>query len=306
MANVIKMLIALLVVGSWSGPVWGGPVPSPLQGVTISVRATQDRGTGIFTYQYRVTNPASNDGQIVSVDIDISRAPEEAVLSRQGLVNGPRYTRHSSEDAFQRVPMVPVGISGPEGWTSDLGFDDRTPPRGLAGWGSIDEPFRISPGGTMQGFQLMSYGIPGIRTVRIQPGIDYDNLPDEFSDLEKTRQLRDSLIFRTSTVGPKAPPKDFVPIEFLNYLITLVHDSRQAGWIKEDGVRQSLLAKLTNAKRKLEAGDSKVAKNVLNAFLNEVRATSCQDFSCPGNKPLTREAYALLFFNGQFLSERLP
>lgn len=49
----------------------------------------------------------------------------------------------------------------------------------------------------------------------------------------------------------------------------------------------------------------KVAKNVLNAFLNDVRATSCPDFTCPGNKPLTSEAYALLFFNGQFLLDRL-
>jgi hypothetical protein len=65
------------------------------------------------------------------------------------------------------------------------------------------------------------------------------------------------------------------------------------------------LAKLTNAKRKLESGDTKVTKNMLKAFLNEVEATSCKEFECPGNKPLTSEAYALLFFNGQFLWERL-
>lgn len=111
--------------------------------------------------------------------------------------------------------------------------------------------------------------------------------------------------FKGVTVGPKPPPREFVPIEFLNFLITLVHDSRQAGWIKEDGVRQSLLAKLLNAKRKLEGGDAPVAKNILNAFLNEVRATSCQEFTCRGNKPLTSEAYALLFFNGKFLVDRL-
>lgn len=53
------------------------------------------------------------------------------------------------------------------------------------------------------------------------------------------------------------------------------------------------------------AGQNKVAKNTLNALLNEVQATSCQDFSCQGDKPLTNEAYALLFFNGQCLRERL-
>jgi hypothetical protein len=92
----------------------------------------------------------------------------------------------------------------------------------------------------------------------------------------------------------------------LNYLISLLHQSRTNGWITRDGAQQSLLAKLINAKRKLEEGDSAVAKNMLNAFLNEVQASSCQQFTCPGNKLLTSEAYALLFFNGQYLVDRLP
>jgi hypothetical protein len=276
-----------------------------LQGVTVSATVTKDAGTSIFTYQYRVFNPVTNEGQILSADIEITRGPGDAVLSREGLLNGPRYMRHSSEDAFQRVPMVPVGISGPEGWTSDLGFDNRTPPRGFAGWGSIDEPFRILPGQAREGFRLTSYGLPGIRAMRMQPDIDYDNLPAEFGNPENARQLRDSLIFSTKTVGPKAPPATFVPLEFLNHLISLLHDSRQQGWIKVDGVHQSLLAKLVAAKRKLEAGETQVAKDNLNAFLNAVRATSCLEFSCPGNKPETSEAYALLFFNGQYLWERL-
>jgi len=29
-------------------------------------------------------------------------------------------------------------------------------------------------------------------------------------------------------------------------------------------------------------------------------------FSCPGNRPATSEAYALLYFNGKYLSDRLP
>lgn len=92
----------------------------------------------------------------------------------------------------------------------------------------------------------------------------------------------------------------------LNYLIGLVHDSRQQGWIKVDGVAQSLLAKLRTAKRKLEASDDPTAKKLLEAFVHEVRAVSCSDFACPGSKPLTSEAYALLFFNGQYLLDRLP
>lgn len=74
--------------------------------------------------------------------------------------------------------------------------------------------------------------------------------------------------------------------------------ARAHEWIRVEGVHESLFAKLINAKRKLEAGDPGTARNILNAFLDEARATSCDDFNCPGNKPLTSEAYALLFFNG--------
>lgn len=305
MMNLHRIVIALLVVGSLRSEAWVGPIPSPLQGVTVSTTVSKDSKTGIFTYRYRVFNPATNDEQIWSLDIDISRGPADAILSREGLVNGPRYMRHLSEDSFQRVPMVPVGISGPQEWIYLLGLDNRAPPRGLAGWGS-SETTRIPPGRTLEGFELTSYGLPGIRAAEVRPDIDIDNLPGEFAeDLEKTRDLHDRLVFRTKTVGPTAPPKDFVPIEFLNYLISLLHDSRQLGWIKMEGIHKSLLAKLLEAKRALEKGQTHVTKNVLNAFLNEVRAVSCSEFECPGNKPLTSEAYVLLFFNGQFLVERL-
>jgi len=300
--------VAAIIVTSLSAhtsPSRGGPIPRPLQGVVISASVSK-AGDGLFTYRYRVANPASNDGQIRSLDIEIIRARTEAVLGRDGLINGPRYSSFGSEDAFRRVPMVPVGITGPDNWVYGLGFDDRNPPRAFTGWGSLDEPFRILPGHSLEGFQLTSPGLPGVRTTTVQSGIDYDNLPEEYSDEAKARELRDGLIFVTVSVGPKAPPQDFVPIEFLNYLISLLHQSRQIGWVTRDGAQQSLLAKLVEAKRKLEEGNGKVAKNLLNAFLNEVRAGSCQQFTCPANKPLTSEAYALLFFNGQYLVERLP
>lgn len=300
------VLLGLVMFISLRNIALAGPIPSPLQGVSVSAMVGKDQGAGIFTYRYRVFNPATNDGHIWHVDVEISRGSGEAELSREGLVNGPRYKRHSSEDAFQRVGMVPVGITGPSGWIYGLGFDESAASLGFASWGAIDDPSLVLPGRTLEGFQLTSYGPPGLRLVEIQPDIDTDNLPEEFSDPEKVRQLRDNLIFRTKTIGPKAPPQNFVPLEFLNYLITLLHDSRQLGWIKVEGVHKSLLAKLLQAKRALEKDQTNVARNTLDAFLNEVKATSCREFSCPGNTPLTSEAYALLFFNGQFLLERLP
>jgi hypothetical protein len=301
-----RCLLLCVLVAAWGNPALSGPIPSPLQGVTFSTTVSKDDSSGVFTYRYRVFNPAANEGQIWSIDIEVSRGPQDAVLSREGLVNGPRYAHHSSEAIFQQVPMVPVGITAPEGWLSSLRLDRQRPSFGSAGWAGRAERFLIPPGQVLEGFELTSYGLPGIRATEVQPDLDLDALPDEFTEnVEATQQLEESLKFRTRLVGPKSPPQNFVALGFLNYLITLVHDSRQQGWITRDGAKTSLLAKLTNAKRKLEAGDTKVTKNMLKAFLNEVQATSCQEFECPGKKPLTSEAYALLFFNGQFLWERL-
>jgi hypothetical protein len=174
-------------------------------------------------------------------------------------------------------------------------------------WDSFEEPRGLAAGTPGRVFGLTNAGgLPAIVAFLAWGDVK----PPKFaegeapSSCENTNVIENS--FKGTTVGPKLAPQTLVPIEFLNYLITLLHDSRQQGWIKVDGVHQSLLAKLVNAKRKLESGETAVAKHLLNAFLNEVHAVSCPEFTCPGNKPLTSEAYALLFFNGQFLHERLP
>lgn len=172
-------------------------------------------------------------------------------------------------------------------------------------WDTFDQPRGLAAGTSVTGFSFVHADLPSIVTFLAWGDVEPPSFAEgEAPDCENTDIMENS--FKGKTVGPKPPPKDFVPIDFLNYLISLLHDSRQQHWIKVDGVHQSLLAKLRNAKRKLEAGDTKVARNVLKAFLNEVQGVSCPQFTCPGNKPLTSEAYALLFFNGQYLWGRLP
>lgn len=168
-----RLILATVSVLLTTGAVaMGAESPPLLKSVIVaaSVRKSADGRT--FVFRYRVVNDRGNSGDIIRVVLDIARGPGDEILSRDGLVNGPRYTRHSSEDAFQSVPMVPVGIGGPEGWTSSLGFDAQTPPRGLAGWGSMDDPFAIEPGQILDGFQLTTYALPGLREVRVQPAVE--------------------------------------------------------------------------------------------------------------------------------------
>ncbi len=84
----------------------------------------------------------------------------------------------------------------------------------------------------------------------------------------------------------------------LDMLITSKEQAAAKGWIDNQGIANSLDSKLDNAKKRLAAGDTTAAKNILNAFVNEVEAQN--------GKHLTSEAYTLLKYNAEYLIERLP
>ncbi len=161
------------------------------------------------------------------------------------------------------------------------------------------------PGHTLEGFQLTSYGLPGIWEVEVRPWIDPDQVPENLTSWDELNNFYSQFVFRSKSVGPTAPPQDFVAVDFLNYLITLVHDSRQLGWVREAEEQTHLVRMLLKAKRHLEAGGPGKARSALKAFLQRVREAGCRGFDCPKDKALTSEAYALLLFNGQFLHDRL-
>ncbi|MBI4823076.1 MAG: hypothetical protein HY805_02445 [Nitrospirae bacterium] len=107
-------------------------------------------------------------------------------------------------------------------------------------------------------------------------------------------------------ISPKAPPADFKPLDFLNYIISLKHEASSLGWITNKGIEMSLDAKLEAAKKKLEQGQNGTAKNILNALINEIEAQGCETYdNCPSGKHLLPEAYALLKYNVLYLIERL-
>ncbi|MBI2619317.1 MAG: hypothetical protein HYW57_04490 [Ignavibacteriales bacterium] len=101
------------------------------------------------------------------------------------------------------------------------------------------------------------------------------------------------------TIGPKLPPTPFVPLSFLGTLISYKHQAFDLGWIKNHGIATSLDQKLDNAKVQLEKGNNTSARNILEAFVNEVEALNKQDGQ------ITNEAYALLKFNTEYLIGKL-
>ena len=187
--------------------------------------------------------------------------------------------------------------------TSPPNWNGLVSPAGYYSW--ISNGPGIAAGQSLASFGVNAAELPSIVTFLALNEIELPVFPRGQAPEQCQGDKVVDNSFKGSTVGPKAPPSTD-RIQLVNYLISLVHDARRLNWIKRDGAQQSLLAKLINTKRTLEMGDTATAKITLSAFVQEVEATSCDDFSCHGNKPSTSEAYALLKFNADYLISRLP
>lgn len=118
-----------------------GLMPIPvLQDVQVKAHVVFDTGTGLYTYSYSITNPATNTGEIWTIDIDISQPPNTLNLSSAGLTIpfGVNTLAFDEVLAMRRnpAPMIPVGMQMPSGWDGGVG------PTGLADFTSGD-PRRV-------------------------------------------------------------------------------------------------------------------------------------------------------------------
>ncbi len=338
--NIFFALIINILLNSISF----AQAPSPLKDVKVLTTVTLDATTSIYTYSYSVYNPPINDGKISHFEIDISKPSGAYLLNSAGLIihrwvktDGTMFTRSFDEEIARlrkilEKQVIPVGARPPlghpfPGWTAAIAV------MGTVSWGGSDENL-ILPNQTLGGFILTSYGLPAIRDVLIQPTyiatkediLQMGVSEDEY--IEKTWEVLDkfykSIAFQGKTIGPTAPPADFKPIPFLDYIISLKHEAFNLGWIvqgrdddkgkyddKEKGIMKSLDKKLEKAKAELVKGDTKEAIEKLKSFIHEVEALYKEDKEDKhkrekeGHSHITSEAYALLKYNAIYLIEQL-
>lgn len=244
---------------------------------TVKAYIVRDSTTGDYVYNFKVSN-----GNKAKQLLDTITIKFFATIYDQ-----------TAPSADWSMGEYRVGRTDTWEWSNTKGIPDGIPPDGM-----------------QDGFSFKSKGLPSIIDMffwgkkRARYSVPYDDDPEEihesFGRVFTRVQLQYPQTKETVTrksIGPKDPPSDFKPIEFLDYITDLKHQSTTLGWITHQGIEQSLDAKLENAKKKLEAGDTKTSKNILNAFLNEVEAQK--------DKHLTFEAYGLLKYNAQYLIDRL-
>ena len=167
----------------------------------------------------------------------------------------------------------------------------------------IDWNGELSAGKSIKGFSFESEVIPGI----VECYGDGYTEPHVFSNYESeiaedTRPPLPDFFGNCvvgKTIGPDIIPLPPVitPISLIKRLITLKEESFKLGWIDNRGIANSLNKKLENTKDAVNRGQNETAKNILNAFINEVESQR--------GKHINDNAYYLLKTNAEFIVSKL-
>jgi hypothetical protein len=183
--------------------------------------------------------------------------------------------------------------------------------RGKDAWHWTNYPPGILPGKAESGLSFKSKGLPtivnsvflgGKRAIYSPPGdYDTDEVEDSFERVMKTLEDQYKEKFENvtrKTIGPTVPPRIFIPLDFLNTIQPYINESITLGWLIDSTLVSTLHAELNKARSYIEANDPSSAKSALQRFMTALdNSTSTQR---------TTEAYGLLYYNAQYLKNKLP
>jgi hypothetical protein len=292
-----------------------------LKKVDIIAKVAFNSQDGYFYFSFVLKNHVNNIGKIEEFRMDISRNYGTVEYDTLGLKfdtnNGDWEERQFREEYFHlRSHIVPISyFQLPPYWSSVWGN------QWAASISNVHEP--ILPGVDVDGFVMMSKGLPCIRRIVIEPEFQdvfyFPNIEDTTVNMsiEQMDSIREAVNFRGFTIGPTAPPIDFIGTVWCDTLLSYTRQSVQLGWLRdgkdndcdndeklEDGVVKNLENRLLKARNELNEGDTIKASPIgasreLEKFIKKVERISKR------SDVMTDEAYALLKYNAEYLLEHL-
>jgi len=269
-----------------------------LRDVQIQATGSFNTNQKFYYYNYTIKNSNTSAGEISKWEIDISKNPNTVDIDTIGLLfENDGFTEGCFRRHFPSIKdkIVPIGFPKTPGGSWSGTLTNRL----TAAFGGIDTD-HIHTGQSLSGFEMMSKGLPAIRRCIVSPYFDVIAL---FPDPEDTTihyyvppvdSVRNAVKYYGWTVGPTAPPINFIATVWCDTLTSYTTQSRTLGWIKDDATENKYLGYFASAKTKLVQRDSVGARTVLLQVLKDVDSDSTAN--------LNSEAYALICYNTKYLS----
>ena len=280
-------VVISIISAMWTGSLLGatvqadvGLLPTPtLTGVQTRVSVTFDPTSQIYSYNYTVTNPSSNTGQIWLITVDATTKFPRAFVpafDSTDLTIPYGISTLSFDDKMSSLGPLELPVSSgylvafgqqvPAGWSGGL---SKT---GLARFWSLDDTPNVGPGGSISGLILRSRGLP---TLKVTEAVPFWNLVlnsegDSTPEIEQaSEQIRQSIVFRAQTLGPSG-----VTAGSFGHWEQMQDDLNRAvqlGWISDLTLVNAMVTQLTSARQAVEAQNGTLAKTRLNTLFKRYR-----------------------------------
>jgi hypothetical protein len=301
MKKIMRMTILLASV-IWFSPCYSqSPVYPFLYKVQVVTTVSYTLSNQMFFYSYKLTNDPNNKGNIEGFEIDISRPNNSILLDTTGL----KFDSEWEENLFRRdfpprqQRVVPVGVPTLPNLHWDAMLSNR-PIESIA-----TNALEIQPGNSVEGIVIMSKGLPGIRNCTVCPDFEDDLLfpnPDDTAIIHyyvpPIDSVRDAVNYYGWTIGPTAPPLNFIPTVWCDTLGNYTTQSRSLGWIKDQTTANKYLGYFASVKTSLQQNNIVSTRTTLQQVIRDVNVDS--------TNMLTSEAYALIRYNTEYLISQLP
>ncbi len=243
----------------------------------IKAVVTFDSDTKDYTYTYEVTNKEGAIQSIYKIFINhfVPIYDAKAPLPQEDWY----MDKYKDKEAWH--------------WVKISGTDNGIPS------GQIESGFSFKSKGlpdvvnsSFTGYKRVRYSAPGNNDSSEIMG-SFDKV---FSELET--QYKDKFEYVIlKTIGPTAPPRVFIPINFIEVINNYVNESVTLGWLINTALIIALQADIDAIRSFIEANDPSSAKTALSHFMTLLDEAS--------SSQRTAEAYGLLFYNAKYLFDKL-
>ena len=287
-------------------------VPPIFTSIQVITTATFDLATGLYTYQYTLTNPATNTGEVFYIVIDIGIPASTLTLPSTGLqfddggrIDGSRiftsfddelkdWNDHPLRARQPKVQVVPVGTVIPEGGGNSYS--------GLTAYNAvvwhIDPP--LIQGTSLGPFQVFSPGLPTIRSFETAPYYEPTvESEDDAVAVAEVMEVATSLTLTGKTIGPTAPPVLFDAQVFLETMRGYIAESQTLDWLSDPALAMTLTGYLDTVAAAISSGDTAGAELALASFIAALPVPPASTAAC------TSECAGLLVFNAQYILGQL-
>ncbi len=224
-------LIALAALSQSSESQQLGVNPNPVvTGISVTTTVTFNSATNVYSYNYAVTNPASNTGYIWNLQENMTAAPRfledfgnDLTIPRGAAGSLSFQAVDHAIQSMSPVPIdgtvIPFGISAPSGWIGSLTVN------GTGGFAANSLSSLIAPGQTLGGFSLLSHGVPMIQVMQVIPNWDLVMENDEATQAEaiQVAEIQQSLINNVYVLGPSPIPYPLSPMIRSTYLMCSIN-----------------------------------------------------------------------------------